>query len=406
MNANGIALVCYGEPGPLYHMRVLLAHAGSDDWAILTPDHDIYIETMSPTNADFTDFFYAGETGNIPAHINPANVYAFTPLTPAELGAFRVQGEVIAQAQLRALGLPPHGPVGAAAAVAAAPVAVAPAPHPGHLGAAGVAAAPAAGAVGVEPVDTWVALEDGGQYKRGDVISRGPNPVPVGSQVIGERGVTPIAGGSILMKKVKGSEVPSYRMEDLRILPVHFDSQGVRRLEFPAAIALMDGTEPMGGGLQLTGPSTTLRLLKDLRDQAFTPGTFHEHWLRTNDIPRGDRSIYEHEVLSRILESAIVVDQLNAPSLQSIELMCRRLQVIREAHRISPTQPDYSSADLFMGWKYRKSGQGIDQTLAQHVAGELKAEAAIAKESRKAREEQQARRKNRPKKAGDGGADG
>ena len=406
MNANGIALVCYGEPGPLYHMRVLLAHAGSDDWAILTPDHDIYIETMSPTNADFTDFFYAGETGNIPAHINPANVYAFTPLTPAELGAFRVQGEVLLQLELRPHRLPPNALDEELELLLLGQQLLLLRLRRVHEEEAPKLEAELELSVGVEPVDTWVALEDGGQYKRGDVISRGPNPVPVGSQVIGERGVTPIAGGSILMKKVKSSEVPSYRMEDLRILPVHFDSQGVRRLEFPAAIALMDGTEPMGGGLQLTGPSTTLRLLKDLRDQAFTPGTFHEHWLRTNDIPRGDRSIYEHEVLSRILESAIVVDQLNAPSLQSIELMCRRLQVIREAHRISPTQPDYSSADLFMGWKYRKSGQGIDQTLAQHVAGELKAEAAIAKESRKAREEQQARRKNRPKKAGDGGADG
>ena len=55
----------------------------------------------------------------------------------------------------------------------------------------------------MEPVDTWVALEDGGQYKRGDVISRDPNPVPVGSQVIGERGVTPIAGGSFFDEESK-----------------------------------------------------------------------------------------------------------------------------------------------------------------------------------------------------------
>ena len=130
--------------------------------------------------------------------------------------------------------------------------------------------------------------------------------------------------------------------------------------------------------------------------------------MRTSDIPRGDRSTYEHECLSRILESMVMVDQLNAPALQSAELLCRRLQVIREAHRISPGQPDYSASDVMMGWKYRRSGQGIDSTLAAHVANELKAEAAIAKEARKAREEQAARRKGRnPKKgAAEGGGEG
>ncbi|CAK9098379.1 unnamed protein product [Durusdinium trenchii] len=122
--------------------------------------------------------------------------------------------------------------------------------------------------------------------------------------------------------------------------------------------------------------------------------------MQSSDIPKGDRSTYEHECLSRILESMVMVDQLNAPALQSAELVCRRLQVIREAHRISPGQPDYSASDVMMGWKYRRSGQGIDSTLAAHVANELKAEAAIAKEARKAREEQAARRKGRAPKKG------
>lgn len=93
--------------------------------------------------------------------------------------------------------------------------------------------------------------------------------------------------------------------------------------------------------------------------------------------------MYEHEVLSRILESMAVVDLLNLPDLQSAELICRRLQAIREAHRIPPGQPDDSSADHFMGWRYKNAGQGMDSSLAAHVANELKNETAIAKESRK-----------------------
>jgi len=145
--------------------------------------------------------------------------------------------------------------------------------------------------------------------------------------------------------------------------------------------------------------------LKNLRDQNFTPTTFHEHWCRVGDIPRGDRSVYEHEVLSRVLESCITIDQLNVPALQGVELIARRLQVIREAHRLSPGQPDYSAADHIMGWKYKRAAQ-IDMDLAQHVATELKNEAAIAKEARKTKEEQSHRRPQPKAKAkGEGAKD-
>lgn len=133
-----------------------------------------------------------------------------------------------------------------------------------------------------------------------------------------------------------------------------------------------------------------------------TPTTFHEFWLRSAEIPKGDRSVYEHECLSRILESLVTIDQLNVCALQGAELVARRLQVIREAHRISPSAPDYTAADDFMGWGWKKSSQGIDSALSAHVATELKNEASIAKEARKAREEAVARRRN-PKQSGAGG---
>ena len=133
-----------------------------------------------------------------------------------------------------------------------------------------------------------------------------------------------------------------------------------------------------------------------------TPTSFHEFWLRSAEIPKGDRSTYEHEVLSRILESIVT---LNVSGLQGVELLVRRLQVIREAHRISPTSPDYSSAEFFMGWRYCKGAHGVDPDLAHHVAAELKSEAMILKESRKAKEEAQARRRNPGDKKGGGGGD-
>ena len=150
-------------------------------------------------------------------------------------------------------------------------------------------------------------------HKFGDVVARDPAALPAGSHSIGERGIVPAGIGSVLVKKVKPSEAAAYRMDDLRVLPIKSDAQGVRRQDFPTAVSSMDDAEPSGGGIQPTGPPTALKLLKDMRDQAFTPSTFHEHWVRTAEIPKSDHSVFEHECLSRILESLVVVDQLNAP---------------------------------------------------------------------------------------------
>lgn len=402
MEAGHLCLVRYADP--LWHARLLLAHIEGTTWQILTPDYDRYDEQLDQHNVDYTGFEYLGPSGVVPAHIPAAQVYSFAPMDPGTLALHMQQGRIEAQAERVRRGLAPvaAAPAGLAP-VAGVPQVVPPvAPPAGVLGPA-VAPAAGAGMVGPQPTFVWVAIEESGGRKRGDVLVVEPAALPAGSLVLGDRALVPsaVAGGSACFaKRVQQQDAASYALEDLRLLPVRFDGQGVRRREFNDAVAHMVEGTPQGGGLQLEGPVTSLNIVKGLRDQNLTPTTFHEFWMRTADIPRGDRSTYEHECLSRIMEAMITVDQLNICSLQSSELVMRRLQVIREAHRISPSSPDYSSADYFMGWKWRKSTQGIDSGLASFVATELKNEAAISKEARKAREEQQARR--RPPKGGGG----
>lgn len=376
MEPGHIVFLDYDERPKLWHTRVLLSPTTADCWMVLTPDHDIFEEQISMANGDIIDLHYGGPDGNLAPRIAPNSVYSFQPMDPGLLGNYMMQGRVQGDAIRALAGLPPArpGPPGLAAPAAAAPV----------------APAIAGGAPGVVE-DTWVAMEDGGNYKMGDIVVKDPTPLPAGSLSLGNRALVTSGNSTVVLKKIPAGEVAANRLQDIRVLPVAFDAQGQRRREFNLAVGLMDGTPPQGGGLQLRGPSTSLNMLKGLRDQNFTPTTYHEHWLRVGDIPKGDRSVYEHECLSRILEAFVTIDQVNAPSLQGIELISRRLQVIREAHRVSPSQPDYSAADHIMGWKYKKAAQ-IDMELAQHVATELKNEAAIAKEARKAKEEQSHKR--------------
>ena len=121
-----------------------------------------------------------------------------------------------------------------------------------------------------------------------------------------------------------------------------------------------------------------------------TGGSFylrHLNWIRNSGISSTDRVVYEHELLSRTLDSMLTIDQLNIPSLTGAELLVRRLQLLEEAQRISPQSPDYSSAAHFMGWAAMRGGGAIAPALRTHVADTLRGEAAVAKEVRKAREE-------------------
>ncbi|OLP82160.1 Homogentisate 1,2-dioxygenase [Symbiodinium microadriaticum] len=333
-----------------------------DNWVVLTPDHDIYEEQMSGDNPDLTGFHHCGANGSLPARINPGNVYAFSPLTPQALRGYMVQGQAEADRIIAsALQVPGRADAGGVSQGGAAEATVPVAPQHPIL----------------EGNDTWVAAEDGIRLKKGDVLAVDPSPLPAGHVVLGDKGVIPEGAGFLLIRKVAAGDVPKYQIGDIRVLPVSFDAQGVRRKEFTIAVGQMDDDPPVGGGLQLAGPSSALKLLKDMRDQQFTPSTFHEHWVRSSEVPRGDRSIYEHEVLSRIMDSMIIVDQLNVPALQSAELIFRRLQVIRQAHKGSPGNPDYSSSDHYMGWKYKKVAAGVDSDLSAYVANELKSEARL-----------------------------
>ena len=152
----------------------------------------------------------------------------------------------------------------------------------------------------------------------------------------------------------------------------------------------------------MEGPDTSMWFLHHVRDHSTSPEQHHEHGLRQSRIPDGDRAQYEHEVLCKILWAMGCVDQLNLPALLSGEYAVRRLQLIKEAYRLSPSAPDFSAADFFMGWGARRHGAVIDPNLAKHVALQLKADAEIQKEASKAREE----RGHQPRGGGRGGKGG
>ncbi len=155
----------------------------------------------------------------------------------------------------------------------------------------------------------------------------------------------------------------------------------------------------------MQGPRSTLPTLKAIVDGGGSPEAEHDTWVRTARIPEGDRSVYEDEVISVVLMALACCDQLNLPNLIGVEYLIRRRAVIREAHRLSPSMPDYSSAHHLMGWNRRREAGATHSGLTRFVAEQLRDEAQISKESRKAREERHLRTA-KPKKGGKGGGAG
>ena len=363
MSEGDIWFVDYGEgPPQVWHSRLLAAHIVNSLWVIVTPDHDIYEEQLDNSNPDVVQVVQGGGGlgAAVPAAVNPANIYGFRAMTAQQYQQLMNNAKQYAAGLRVQMGLPPPGLH----------------PAPG-----------AAGPVVPQDPMVWVAMEADHGKVAGEVICDVGVPLPAGAVTLGSsKALIPINAGALYVKQVQKSKVGTMVVKDLRVLPLRFDEQGQRREEFSKAVARMSQDEMPGGGLMLDGPPSALAVMKGIVARGLTPVTDHEYWVRTNEALKGDRSLYEMEVITRALEAFATQDQLNIPNSRGCELLMRRWQLIREAHRLNPNSPDYSASDIFMGWEYRR-GAGVHQELAKFVASELKDMAQISKEARKAREE-------------------
>ena len=240
--------------------------------------------------------------------------------------------------------------------------------------------------------ESWVVCEDRGGYRRGQVLVA----LPVGAGGFGNRAV--VHGAGCLPVSVSGmtaAELGDLIKGDSRTLPANFDAQGARKRTFADSVALMSEDVSPGGWL-VQGPRSSLNTLKGVVEIGGSPEIEHDQWVRMAKLPDSDRSVFEDVVIAVCLQTLASVDQLNLPNLAGVELMIRRRALLREAHRVSPSSPDYTAAQHYMGWSRRRDAGAVDDALNKHVAERLRDEAAIAKETRKAREERQLRAKPAP----------
>ena len=200
----------------------------------------------------------------------------------------------------------------------------------------------------------------------GAIVVQAGQALPAGAVQLGDRAIVDVGNGQHLcLKQIDANLVGSMEAEDLRVLPLRFDPQGQRRAEFADMVALMKQVDmpgwkdisnfvtskirhavygfpnlkskvwagEVGVGLEIEGSygkpamnhaARCPREVKSMVMRGLAPVTDHEHWVRTHELAKGDRSVYEMEVITRVLEALAAVDQLNLPNLKGAELLIRR----------------------------------------------------------------------------------
>lgn len=355
--------VNYGEVPVLFHTRLILGHIAGLEYMIRTPDGDQYVEIMDPSNPDLTEFHVGLDDGSLPPGVPAGSVYGFPPLTLAQFNAFLTEGRREVTAELGRRGIPVVAPV-------------------------------------VEGQPFWALAEMVTGHQIGETVtpmagfvrdgSWGLMPMDVGGGVVRPVLIHHVTAGDlagfcedrIAMARSSEAKEGSDRFagEDVRTMEVRYGPNGERHRNFRESVQEMVQVDY--DDFPLT-PRTTLSYVRAIAQVSESAFGQHLSWVSQSRIPDGDRAIYENEVLSRILDTAVVFDALNISNLACFELLVRRKQLLAEAHSFNPSSPSYEGADHYMGTTYRPGGAIVVPELSEHVAKRLEQESKILKEKRK-----------------------
>ena len=417
-------------PGPaLYHERVYVLRGPSGAAFVVSPDDDCYEESAVPDVDVAETVQLAGLGAAVPGG---ARVYRFRtapsaavvwtaiqdaaraygvamPPSPAALPLAagnpdgRAPGPLLLAAPAAiAAAIPPAGagvaPPAAGAAAGLPPVVAGPpAGLPGLVAALGglapgAAAAPAAGAAAVPPM----LAAPGGALAP---------PAPAAAAAAAVPAAAAGAGAVAAAPAVAPPQGAAAAVRDLRCQVIHVNAAGQRWRDFADGVALSSST--LWTDFPVRGPRSALWVGEHMRRHTNSPMAWHTKFLAEWGLSQDDPLSVEHALLCKILELAVCYDQVNLGELAHLELAARRLQLVEEKvmeralaasankgkdkDKGKTSFDDRIESDLFLGAGESRGNICVCPALRQWIAEEMKAEAAVAKERRKAREERAAR---------------
>jgi hypothetical protein len=393
------AFVRYDEDGEPWHERFILSRMPGthNDYIVLTPDHDVYVETLECP--PLRDVRKAPAGSALPAGLGRGHgepVYKF--VRPPNRGVLQVaRNEEVTARREAILADPDRYDADAALAMLA----------PGLV---------------------WICVSPGLSVQLGEKIEA--DEVARSKAILGDDALVQLPDGVIAVRRIalenadavieslraqwvattpRGppraslpppSEAPppespapaGIQFSDARVLPVARDSNNVRyrsirnTAEITAEVPFDDWP--------LLGPRTSMWYVRELGKLSVDPIARHSTWKHENGLKDDQRVCTSHEMLAEILELAVCVDQLDVSNLSCFEILLRHTQMIEaEVKKSAESKKEYDVSEYYLGRTRRTGGALVCPDLVKWVAERAGADSNILKEQRKAAEERRLAKK-------------
>ncbi|CAK0849368.1 unnamed protein product [Prorocentrum cordatum] len=312
-----------------HHARLVGSLVENDEYAVVSPDFDVYVGQLSLHNGDLEGIRFSASVDVRPRGIPvPGSMlYIFAALTPAEVNELLAEADQVCNLERAHRGLPLLGeaaraPVGAAVVTTPVP-AVAPAPGAPRP-------VPAGGA--------WVLAEPLVGHDVGEEFT-----LPAGAAVLGTRALVVIDGGVATFEQlVEGADITHWALarsnflcDDPRIL-----ARAPTERSLVDAVRSMTACTRQAEGLAafpLQGPAIGAEWVDSVvRDGATSLIDRASKWRRESGVKTRSSTAHEHAILHRAVQLLATVDGLNVKNLIGVELLLRRITLHEEAVAENP----------------------------------------------------------------------
>lgn len=175
------------------------------------------------------------------------------------------------------------------------------------------------------------------------------------------------------------------RTEDIRVMSVLYESTGERWRPFSDAVQVIEDIQLNDSPIK--GPQTVAWCARFIKENAGSPTTWHQRWLQLVKLQPSDACDYQHETLMKTFEIVVCFDQLAVWGLGGRRVHGEAGPAHRIKYREKVAGVESSIEQSLFAGQRNRPGLMISPQLLEWIAREVKGEAAIMKERRKAREE-------------------
>ncbi|CAL1143013.1 unnamed protein product [Cladocopium goreaui] len=179
-----------------------------------------------------------------------------------------------------------------------------------------------------------------------------PSRKDYGDTIASELMDDPNTGMAFESKGVQDSD------QDVRLLGVHTDKAGHRKLDLAEAVALM--TVEKADDFPL--PDDVRAAQEFLQAVSEGPGSLHRYhvdWSRLSGINENSSVCHSHRIICEVLRLMISYDQLNVSSLAAAEQLVRWLVQLEVATERNSRAPGFSGLGLILGGPVSAEGRAV-----------------------------------------------